>query len=174
MLKAALPFAVMLLAALAGCDKPKPRPAAAAAAAAAVAGAPTLTPPGSSGLTKRPEMAGFYLDMINAAQDPLNTPATIKAGEPTTFSGFGFDPVLKATGKGVDVVIDGVAYGTNYGVNRSDVAGYYKTDAVLTSGFRVTLPAGTVKRGKHEVLVRVVSADGQSYFDSPAISFQAK
>lgn len=170
----ALPLAAILLLMLAGCDKPKPRPAAAAAAVAAMAGPPTLTPPASAGLPKRAEAAGSYLDMINAAQDPLNNPATIKSGAPTTFSGFGFDPVAKAVGKGVDIVIDGVAYGASYGASREDVAGYFKTDAVLASGFRVTLPAGTVTPGQHKVQVRVVSADGKSYFDAPAIAFRAK
>jgi len=173
-LKAALPLAALLLLVAAACDKPKPRPVAAAAAVAAMAGAPTLTPPASVGLARRPEMATFSLDMINAATDPLNNPATIKAGGPTTFSGFGFDPVAKTAGKAIDIVIDGVAYGTAYGADRQDVAGYYKTEAVLPSGFRITLPAGTVKPGPHQVIVRVVSADGASFFDSATLSFKAE
>jgi hypothetical protein len=119
-------------------------------------------------------MAIFSLDLINGAGDPLNNPATIKAGGPTAFSGFGFDPIAKTPGKAVDIVVDGVAYGTAYGSERPDVAGYYKTEAVRPSGFRVTLPARVVKKGPHTVVVRVVAADGKSYFDSATLSFQAQ
>lgn len=173
-MKAVLPIAAILLMAVGACDKAKPRHGAAAASQAAMAGAPTLAPPASGGLAKRPEMAVFSLDLINAAQDPLNNPATIQAGVPTTFSGFGFDPVAKTAGKAIDIVIDGVAYGTTYGAERPDVAGYYKTEAVLPSGFRVTLPANTIKTGAHQVVVRVVAADGASYFDSAILKFDAR
>lgn len=172
-MKAALPIAAALLLATAACDKAKPRPAAGPAPAAS-AEAPTLAPPASVGLARRPEMAVFSLDMINQAPDPLNNPAKIKSGVPTTFSGFGFDPVARTAGKAIDIVVDGVPYGTTYGSERQDVAGYYKTEAVRPSGFRVTLPAGTVSRGQHEVVVRVVAADGKSYFDSAVLSFRAQ
>lgn len=173
-MKAALPLAAILLLAVAACDEPKHRPAAGGAAAVVTAGAPALLPPASVGLARRPDMAVFSLDLINEAADPLNNPARIKAGGPTTFSGFGFDPVAKTAGKAIDLVVDGVPYGTTYGSERPDVAGYYKTDAILLSGFRVTLPTGTVKRGPHKVVVRVVAADGKSYFDSATLSFDAK
>ena len=174
-MKAALPLAVILLLAVAACDKAKPRPAAAAdAAATAMAGEPTLAPPASVGLAKRPEMAAFSLDLINDAADPLNKPARIKSGVPTTFSGFGFDPIAKTPGKAIDIVIDGVPYGTTYGSARPDVAAYNKAPAVQPSGFRITLPAGTVTPGPHQVVVRVVTADGKSYFDSLILSFHAE
>lgn len=173
-MRLALPIAAILLLAVTACDRPKPRPAAVAAAAAAAAGPPTLLPPASSGLIRRVETPDFYLDLINVALDPRNKPAKIKAGQPATFSGFGFDPIAKTPGKAIDIVIDGVAYGTSYGNDRPDVAVYYKNPAVARSGFRITLPAVAIKRGAHKVMVRVVSADGTSYFDSPAISFRAR
>lgn len=170
--------ALLLPIALTACDQPKPRPqAAAAAAAAAVAAADTGAPPPPAAGTKagrRLEMAVFSLDMINEAADPLNTPAKIQAGVPTTFSGFGFDPVARASGKAIDIVVDGVAYGTTCCQPREDVAAYYKTQAVLNSGFRVTLPAGTIKPGRHVAIVRVVSADGKGFYDSATLNFEAR
>lgn len=176
-MKSALPIAAVALLVLAACDKPKPRQAAAPlvvapAAAPAASTAASTAPAASTGLARREEMAGFSLDAINEAQDPVNTPATIRSGVPLTVSGFGFDPVAKAPAKAVDVVVDGVAYPTEYGHQRADVATYFKVDALGASGFRATLPA--VKPGPHTALVRVVSADGQSYFDGVAISFYAK
>ena len=173
-MKAALPLAAILLLAASACDRPKPRPGAAAAAAAAAAGTPTLTPPASAGLSRRAETPAFYLDLINEAADPLAKPAKIKGGQPTTFAGFAFDPVGKASGKAVDIVIDGVAYGATYGGERPDVAAYFKTEAVTPCGFRVTLPAGTVGRGAHTVAIRVVAADGKSFFESAPIAFEVR
>lgn len=177
-MKAALPitalalFSLALLS-LAACDKPKPRQAAAplAVAPAAAPAAPTR-PAASTGLAQRQEMAGFSLDAINEAQDPVNRPATIRAGVPLVVSGFGFDPVAKTPGKAVDVVIDGVAYSTEYGHGRADVATFFKAEALSATGFRAALPA--VKPGPHTAIVRVVSADGQAYFDGVPISFYAK
>jgi len=173
-LKAAVPLALLALLSVAGCDKPKPRPAAAAAMAAAAVGTPQMTPAASIGLTRRAETAIFSLDMINASADPLNNPARIKAGVPTTMTGFGFDPVARTAPKAIDVVIDGVPYGTACCHERQDVAGYYETEAVQLSGFRVTLPAGVVTPGAHKVMVRAVAADGASFFDSVPLSFTAE
>jgi hypothetical protein len=119
-------------------------------------------------------MATFSLDAINQAPDPLNQPATIKAGVPITFSGFGFDTVAKAPGKAIDIVVDSVPYGTIYGHERQDVAAYFKTDALIKTGFTVTLPAVVNKPGPHKVVVRVVSADGASYLDSVTLDFYAQ
>jgi hypothetical protein len=161
---------------LAACDQPKPRPAEPQAEAPVATPAPApAAPAGASvGLAKRAEMAGFSLDTINDAKDPVNTPATVSAAGPVSVSGFGFDPVAKAPGAAVDLVIDGVAYPTSYGHQRSDVATYFKTPALESSGFTVTLPAGAIKAGPHQAIVRVVSADKAGYFDSVTIGFVAK
>ncbi len=136
---------------------------------------PTSTPPTeglSKGLPKRTELAGFSLDHAGAAQDPLNKrPAVTPANKPVRLDGFGFDPVAKAPAKGVDVVVDGKAYGTAYGAARPDVASYTKTPGLVNVGFSVTLPAGTLAPGPHIALVRVVAADGKSYYEGVAIPF---
>jgi hypothetical protein len=170
------PFAVLALASLAACDNPKPRPVDPPDPAANVpAAAPAPTAAGASaGLPGRPEMAGFYLDAINEAQDPVNRPATISVAGPVTFSGFGFDPVAKQPGAAVDLMVDGVAYSTTYGHARTDVASYFKAPALVNTGFTVTLPAGAVRPGRHQAIVRVVSADKTAYFDSVVIGFVAK
>ena len=90
---------------------------------------------------------------------------------PIVLSGFGFDPVAKAPAKGVDVVIDGKAYAATYGGAREDVANYFKTPGLAATGYALTLPAGFLVNGPHKVVVRVIAADGQGYFESPAIPF---
>lgn len=169
------PFLVFgALVSLAACDQPKPRPAEPTQTAPAAAPIAAASKPVSAGLAKRDGMAGFSLDGINEAQDPLNKPATVAVGGPVTFTGFGFDPVAKAPAAAVDIVIDGVAYPAVYGHRRADVATYFKVPALENTGFSVTLPAGVLKPGRHEAIVRVVSADKAGYFDSAVIAFDGK
>ncbi len=173
------PLAAPLLAfgaliSLAACDQPKPRPAQPQAEASIAAPTPEAPVGASVGLPKRAEMAGFSLDVISDAKDPVNTAATISAAGPVTFAGFGFDPVTRTPGAAIDLVIDGVAWPTSYNHRRGDVATYFKAPALENSGFTVTLPAGAIKAGPHQAIVRVVSADRTGYFDSVSIGFVAR
>jgi hypothetical protein len=174
LVKFALPLFAALSLALTACDNPKPRRASAEAAAAALASEPTLAPAASAGLTPRPEPAAFALDLINEAQSPVPGPVTIKGGGPVTFGGWAYDPVAKTPGKAVDLVIDGTAHGAGYARPRPDVAAYFKNEALGATGFAATLPERVLKRGRHTVVVRVVGADGASYFDSAPIAFRVR
>jgi hypothetical protein len=162
--------------ALAACEKGKPRHV--PADPMAVAPPPAVAPPGegtSAGLAKLPVMAGVSLDRIGAAPDPLNRkPAVTPAGQATEFAGFAFDPVAKAPGRGVDVVVDGKAYGAAYGTTRLDVASYFKQPGLSAVGFTLTLPAGALTPGAHMVVLRVVAADGKGFYESPNYPFTVK
>jgi len=177
---AAHPLTLVLLPALAGlalagCEKGKPRhtppdPFAAPPAAAAAPGGPAAGL--SAGLTKRAGAPAWFVDHIGGAIDPLNHPPAVTAADaPMLLDGFGFDAVAKRPGKGIDVVIDGKAYGTAYPHARPDVGIYFKTPELAASGFRTTLPAGTIAAGAHTLRLRVVAADGAGYFESPPVAF---
>jgi len=177
-LRAAL--AVLVLAGLtAACDKPAKRPDAnlakpltvPGAAAPATGAGGVMVDPQSAGLPARPEFPGFYLDRINTAKDPLNSPAVVSGAAPIEMTGFGFDVVAKAPAKGVDLVIDGKPYGAVYGTPRPDVAADKKVPALAATGYHMTLPGGTLAKGPHKVVVRVLTADGSAYYQSPVISF---
>jgi hypothetical protein len=163
--------------ALGACEQGKPRhPPPDPLALATLPGQAAVGPAGalSVGLAKRPEAAGFFLDHAGAAVDPRSRqPAVTAAGQPTIFDGFGFDAPAKLPAKGVDVVVDGKAYGATYGTPRPDVAKFFNAPGLVNVGFRTILPAGSLAVGAHTVLVRVVAADGKGYFDSPAIAFSA-
>ena len=161
---------------LGACDQGKPRhdpPDPMAVAPPPLAAVAALTLPGlSTGLPKRPEMAGFSLDVVGQATDPLNRqPAVTSAAEPVVLMGFGFDPVAKRPAKGVDVVIDDKAYGTTYGAGRADVAAYFKSPRLTAVGFKTVLAPGLLAVGDHIAVVRVIAADGKAYFDGPPIAF---
>jgi len=170
-------FAAPLLAVLAlgGCERGKPRhpPPDPMAVAPPQAQAPPPPAEGmSAGLAKRKELAGFSIDSIGLAQDPLNRqPAATPQGEPIVIQGFGFDPTARLPGRGVDVVVDGKAYRADYGAGRADVAAYFKTPRLTPTGFKVTLPADTLAAGAHQASVRVVAADGRGYFEGLRIAF---
>jgi hypothetical protein len=177
LLPPALLAAAILVPALAACDRAKPRHP--PPDPFAIAPPPEAAPAGgralSAGLRKRAEPAGFFLDHIGQAVDPFNRPpAVTPAGAEIVLDGFGFDPVAKAPGRGVDAVVDGVAYPARYGHARQDVARYFKAPALVDVGFRAALPAGALAPGVHTAKVRVISADGSSYFESPAVSFQVR
>ena len=141
-------------------------------AATSSAAPPSAAPPLSIGLAKRPEAAGFFVDHIGAAADPRSKqPATTPAGQVTVIDGFGFDDATKTPAKGVDVVIDGKAYGSTYGSARPDVARYFKAPALVKVGFKAALPAESLTVGTHTLVVRIVAADGKGYFISPNIVF---
>ena len=168
---------LVLLVALSACDSPKPRPIPVDPLAAPPPPAAPVPPPKdgmSAGLPKLAQVAAFTPDRIGAAQDPLNRqPASTSAAQPILIDGFAFDPAAKLPAKGVDVVIDGKAYGTAYGAPRQDVSAYFKTPALEPSGFAVTLPAATLAKGPHALVLRVIAADGKGYFESPKIPFSA-
>jgi hypothetical protein len=164
-------------AALSACDKPKegrlvpPDPMASAFEPNDPVAPPTEGM--SAGLTGRPGWSNFYLDHVGLAPDPINRqPAVTPASMPIVLNGFGFDPIAKAPAKGVDVVVDGKVYGATYGRARRDVARFTKVPALVPVGFTTTLPIGTVPIGEHKVVVRVIAADGASYFESPPIPFE--
>ena len=169
---AAVCFATL---ALGACDHPKPRPVPTDPMALPPPPAAPAAPPGagmSPGLARRVEPPGFYLDRVGQAPDPVNRrPAVTPGGVAMVLDGFGFDPVIKAPARGVDVVIDGEAYGTAYGHARPDVASYFRVPALAATGYTVTLPAQTLGKGAHSVVVRVIAADGASYFESPPVPF---
>ena len=54
------------------------------------------------------------------------------------------------------------------------MAGYFGTDAVMKTGFTVTLPASLNTPGLHTAVIRVVAADGAAYFDSVTYAYTAK
>jgi predicted small lipoprotein YifL len=165
---------VMAALTLAACDRGKPRHLPPDPFAAPPPEAQGETPSAglSAGLAKRPGLPGFFIDHIGAAADPMNKPpAPITTGAPMLLDGFGFDAAAKLPAKGVDVVIDGRVFGTRYGGDRSDVATYFKTPALGKTGFRTVLPPGTVAAGAHTAWLRVVTADGQGFNESPKVPF---
>ncbi len=163
--------------ALGACEQPKPRnippdPLAAPPAAAVV---PQPVEGRTAALRKREEYPAAYVDHLGAAADPLrNPPAVTPAGVPTQFDGFAYDGVAKAPAKGVEVVIDSKAYVAEYGKPRADVMAFTKNPALGNTGYVLVLPGADLPAGPHTLRLRVIASDGASYYEVPAIPFNAK
>jgi len=80
-----------------------------------------------------------------------------------TLSGWAVDALAKSEAGGVDVVVDGNPYQARYGLGRPDVATATNVPAYGKSGFSFVLAAGSLSKGKHDVIIRVISADTKSY-----------
>lgn len=57
-----------------------------------------------------------------------------------------------------------IAIPATYGIDRPDVAAYFKNDRYALSGFSALISGNALGRGMHTVSLIVVSADGQSYY----------
>jgi hypothetical protein len=118
------------------------------------------------------QFPAFYLDRVGTIFDPLKKPGSSVAGNaPIDMSGFAFDTVAKAPSKGVDLEVDGRLYGSTYGSSRPDVAAANKNPALTMTGYKATFAPGALSAGPHEVVVRVLTADGKAYYKSPTIKF---
>jgi hypothetical protein len=141
-----------------------PGGAATAAATSAAAAAPTIALAALQPVTGE---TYFSLDKLN--QTSLLTtpvpPITVGAGEAVTLSGWAVDTRAGKAAGGVLVVIDGgQTVEAKYGMERGDVATALKSGGYAKSGFVATVGGGTLPAGKHELTIRIVTADGRGYY----------
>jgi len=110
------------------------------------------------------------VDQIGLSRAPFGaTPPSIRSAEDSKVSGWAVDAPSRAPASGVDVVIDRMVFPTIYGANRNDVAQFFSRPNYRETGFTATIPANTLSRGEHWLSMRVVTADGRCYFQSPAV-----
>jgi hypothetical protein len=96
-------------------------------------------------------------------------PIAVAATSNLVVSGFAADRDKKAPAGGVDVVIDGIPYASEYGLPRDDVREYFKVSAYKDVGFSFSRPAISFPPGPHRILIRVIAGDKKSYQESPAV-----
>ena len=114
------------------------------------------------------------VDQIGLSRAPFGaTPASIRSAEDSKVSGWAVDAPSRAPASGVDVVVDRMVFPTIYGAHRNDVAQYFGRPNYRDTGFNATIPANALSRGEHWLNLRVVTADGRCYFQSPAVRVNA-
>jgi phosphoglycerol transferase len=110
------------------------------------------------------------VDQIGESRPPFGTgPARIRRSQDSKVSGWAVDGPRRAPAAAVDVVIDRIAFPTTYGIHRNDVAEYFKRPNYRDTGFAAVIPANAIPRGEHWLSIRVVTADGGCYYESPGV-----
>ena len=66
-----------------------------------------------------------------------------------------------------------MVFPTTYGTHRNDVAEYFRRPNYRDTGFTAVIPANAIPRGEHWLSIRVVTADGRCYFQSPGFRVKA-
>lgn len=117
----------------------------------------------------------YSLERFNDVVEPLvKPPVQVDADGHLVLSGWAVDRYAQKPAGGVEVEIDGEVYACVYGWKREDVAQYFHQPAYKNSGFLLKLAAAKLGPGRHELRVRVLSADGKSYRRSAVFRFEVK
>ena len=108
------------------------------------------------------------VDQIGESRAPWGAGAAqIRRSQDSKVSGWAVDAPRRSPAAGVDVVIDRMVFPTTYGTHRNDVAQYFRQPNYRDTGFTATIPANAISPGEHWLSIRVVTADGRCYFQSP-------
>lgn len=136
------------------------------------AAAEPLQPTGvTQNLPQSPIGTKYHIDNIGPVSNPgAGQPVHVSSSQDLLVSGWAIDEPNKALASNVDVVIDGISYAARYGVQRQDVAAFFKEPAYEKSGFQFSILAGQLTKGSHKCFIRVVASDGKSYVASPEIT----
>jgi hypothetical protein len=130
---------------------------------------PKVEPDGVSPALTRSDTPTLYnLDNINSVVSPITTkPIVVAEADDLTVSGWAVDQSAQSTPAGIEVVVDGNAYRAVTGLNRIDVADHFKIPGYSKAGFSFSIPAGTLEKGRHGLVLRILLVDGKHYFESP-------
>ncbi len=132
----------------------------------------TLTPGMSKSLKRNPEAPFYNFDYLGSIHYPaVQKSPQLSGDDEVMIAGWAADPGKKSLAGGVDIVIDGVAYGAGYGTDRSDVASHYNMPDLAKCGFQLRLARKQLTKGPHAVSVRVITRDQKSYNEGPTVSF---
>lgn len=114
----------------------------------------------------------FFVDQIGSASNPpLDKEISVSSTGPLVVSGWAAD-LAGAPASGVEITVDRKPYPTTYGVDRPDVAVALKNSSYGKAGFQTSIPANQFSNGAHELTVRIINKDRNSYFETPAYHLQ--
>lgn len=118
------------------------------------------------GLKKSDLNTTFSIEVINENLiSKIKEPISINENK-IKISGWAIDQPAKKSASNVIVVIDGKDYKATYGIERPDVAKFYKNKAFTNSGWRIEIPAKIIGKGKHKLKLKILTNDKLSYFET--------
>jgi hypothetical protein len=116
---------------------------------------------------KRLRLAGRRADggidnFGSATYDSALHQLRVEPDKPFTISGWAANVPAKRLGSGVLILVDGKLLETgSYGIDRLDVANYFKLSELRYSGFSAQIPA--LRRGRHTLCVALGEMDHSDY-----------
>jgi hypothetical protein len=126
-------------------------------------------------MTKVKGVPVHNLDLIEKVNIPYSLSTTIiSLASDVEVRGWAIDEAAQKAAGGVELLIDGKAYKTQYGLDRPDVRTFFKNPAYNKSGFTFMLLANSLSRGPHNMIVRVISADAKTYYEGNPLSLVVK
>ncbi len=136
----------------------------------------TAQPDGPAPVRQHLTAPAFYnLEVIGKVVGPfVKQSVPVAVSDPLTLSGWAADGVNKRTADGVEVLIDGKHYRAQSGLDRPDVAAYFKVPAYGKSGFRFVAPPKTFSAGKHVLSIRILVNDSRAYFEGSEVSVEIR
>ena len=85
-------------------------------------------------------------------------------------AGWAVDQSRASLAAGVDVVLDQVPFPTMYGLERADVAQYFKQPQYRQSGFMAEIPRRQLGKGDHRISIRVAASNRECYYESAPVA----
>jgi hypothetical protein len=146
-----------------------PPVATANSAAAPPPGAPPAAVPtvALAALSKAAGATYYFIAGLNTTSllTPPPMPITVASGQPVTLSGWAVDTTAGGAAGGALFALDETTtFQATYGLDRPDVAAALKSATYEKSGFVATLPASALTPGLHAITIKIITADGRSYY----------
>lgn len=127
---------------------------------------------GATAKMVRVEGAPLYnLEAVGEVVNPLSRGSvTLPLAGQFTATGWALDQATQALAGGVDVAVDDRPYAAEYGADRIDVAEHFGKPELLKTGFKLSIPAAAIGKGRHDIRVRVVTPDGTQYREGSSLA----
>lgn len=110
--------------------------------------------------------ASYNIDVVREVTvASLPRSVRVSGGQSFEFGGWAVDHLGGRPAGGVIARIDqGREILAAYGIKRPDVAGYFRTQDYLYSGFSVVIPAADLTQGRHTITLFILAEDQKSYY----------
>jgi SAM-dependent methyltransferase len=116
---------------------------------------------------KRPDAPVWNLELVGMESRAWERKAfQLGSQQELVISGWAVDHASRRPAGGVVMVISDVRYEAELGGHRPDVAQQFGTPEYSRSGYALKLPAGHLPAGSHDLYVRVLASDRQSYWEA--------
>ncbi len=117
-----------------------------------------------NGLTQINQPTNYHVDRINGIQiDEVAQPVRLNQRY-LQIAGWAFDAVSMKPASSVYIDIDGKFFKANYGLSKESVAEKFNNNDLANCAFEAKVDSRITGKGTHKLSLKIISADGSSYF----------